>query len=226
VTQRHWCGFAVALGVLLFDAGCSSTSKPTDTSASSTTATGNTDSGGAADGSAPANPAQPKPIGTPCTPDQEVDPSYAGASYDELGVMPGATSCNGGVCVVDHFQGRTTCPYGQEADGGPVPGASSACALPGTTTPVEAAVAPWCSNRPPSDTVTCSCRCEDVNGGTDDSGAFCTCPAGFTCTQLVSSLGAGLDTSLTGGYCIKTGTAFGPDASACRACDPATNPCP
>jgi hypothetical protein len=120
VTQRHLCGFAVALGVLLFDAGCSSTSKTTDTSSSPTTATG--DSGRGPDGLPPANPAQPKPIGTPCTPVQESDPLYAGAAYQEVGVVPGAASCNGGVCVTDHFQGRTTCPYGEEADGGPVPG--------------------------------------------------------------------------------------------------------
>jgi hypothetical protein len=242
VTHRQLSWFAVALGTALLEAGCSSTSKSSGTGISPTTPSGNPDAGGNSDGASqtPATESDsggpdgasqtdaggPVPIGTPCIPPQEHDPTFQGSALAEIGVEPNAASCNGGVCVIDHFQGLSTCPYGQQADGGPVPGASSACTVPGTETPVQVAVTPWCSNRPPSEAVICSCRCEDVNGGTDDSGVFSACPTGFTCTQLVSSLGPAIDSSLTGGYCIKTGTEFEPDAASCLACDPSTNPCP
>jgi hypothetical protein len=165
------------------------------------------------------------PIGAPCVPAEEYDFTYAGGDVDEVGAQPDDTACNGGVCIIDHFQGRTSCPYGQSADGAPPDGAMSGCMLPDSSTPVQGAVAPWCSNRPPSEVVTCSCRCEDLDGGSDDSGAFCVCPSGYSCTQLIASFGASSG-DLAGGYCIKTGSAVGPDAGACIACDPTTTPCP
>jgi len=165
------------------------------------------------------------PIGAPCHSDVDLDPTYAGANYYEIGVIPNDPMCNGGACVIDHFQGRTSCPYGQSADGAVPEG--TACSIPGSDAAIQAAVAPWCSQRPPSEVVTCSCRCADLAGGTDDSGTFCTCPAGFTCTQLVSSLGAGVDTSLAGAYCIQAGSAFDPDGGpfSCSECNPTSNPC-
>jgi hypothetical protein len=137
-------------------------------------------------------------------------------------------SCGGMPCVIDHFQGLTSCPYGQTADGGPPPGADAGCLVPGTSTPVQPdpplpsdAVLPWCANRLASATVTCSCRCANAAGATDDdAGPYCTCPSGYSCAPLVS---AGFPTS--GSYCIKTGTEFDPDAG-CPVCDPRTDPCP
>jgi hypothetical protein len=165
-------------------------------------------------------------LGASCVPEQEHDVLYRGATIQEIGIVPDAPGCSGGTCVIDHFNGLTSCPYGQSADGGVPPGAPGPCMLPGTSTPVEGTVEAWCSNRPPSEVVTCSCRCADLDGGTDDSGTFCACPDAYTCTQLVSSLGAAADPSLGGAYCIKAGTALLPDSGPCTYCDPTTNPCP
>ncbi len=129
---------------------------------------------------------------------------------------------------MNHFQGRVSCPYGQDTTGKAIAPATSACALPGVggkvtglvdssgaaSTPRSGfAVKPQCTDRTTDKTVYCSCRCADING-TQSGGNFCNCPSGFACTQLVSSLSSGTDQGLTGAYCIKNGTAFSATASA------------
>jgi hypothetical protein len=180
---------------------------------------------------AAAGPSQPVAVGTPCTPQEESDPSFGGFNYLDVALESNSPSCGGQPCLVNHFQGLTTCPYGQSADGGPPSGADAGCLLPGTTTPVRPdpplssdAVKPWCANRAPRAAVTCSCRCANVNGTTDDdAGPYCTCPSGFACTPLISAIGPVSPTA--GSYCIETGIKFDPDAG-CAACDPTSNPCP
>jgi hypothetical protein len=154
-------------------------------------------------------------VGDPCIPEQEYDPTYAGASYDEVGVVPSSFQCQTRLCLINHFQGRVTCPYGQQANGSAIAGspATAGCVTPGLQTNVTAAVQPQCIDRQTADAVYCSCRCENLNGGTDDGAVYCKCPSGFSCTQLVSSLGAGLDQGLTGGYCIRDNTAFSASAT-------------
>ena len=56
--------------------------------------------------------------------------------------------------------------------------------------------------------VYCSCRCANIDGQTNDGANYCSCPDGFTCQQLVSSIGLGTNQELTGAYCIKSGTAY------------------
>jgi hypothetical protein len=73
-----------------------------------------------------------------------------------------------------------------------------------------ATVQPQCRDRTGGtngSAVYCSCRCANVDGQTNDGAVYCACPEGFSCTQLVSSIGAG-DTGLTGAYCIKSGTQY------------------
>jgi|HubBroStandDraft_1064217.scaffolds.fasta_scaffold26123_3 hypothetical protein len=173
---------------------------------------------------------QPNGVGDPCIPEQEYDPTYAGANYDEVGVVPGSFQCLTRLCLVNHFQGRVTCPYGQADGGAPVfpgSGVTAGCVTPGLQTNVSAAVAPQCISRQTAEAVYCSCRCENLNGATDDGANYCKCPSGFSCTQLVSSLGAGLDQGLTGGYCIRDGTAFSASAtsSSTISCTGASNEC-
>jgi hypothetical protein len=79
-------------------------------------------------------------------------------------------------------------------------------------------------DRPASETVYCSCRCENVQGNTNDGASYCTCPTGFTCTQVYSSVGTAGD-AISGGYCIKTGTAYDASAGCFPVCSPSTNPC-
>jgi hypothetical protein len=97
------------------------------------------------------------------------------------------------------------------------------CPVPTTGNPADtkkkAKVDPSCTDRTADKAVYCSCRCANIDGKTDDGANYCTCPDGFTCEQLVTSIGQG-DTGLTGAYCIKNGTKYD-RANACQlTCDP------
>jgi len=176
-------------------------------------------------------------IGDPCVPEQEYDPTFSGFVEQEVSTEGESFQCQTRLCLVNHFQGRVSCPYGQDPKGNAIPPAAAGCVTPGFPAPVTGpltssgqpvdtmagnSVSPQCTDRTADKTVYCSCRCADING-TQNNGTFCNCPDGFACTQLVSSLSAMTDQGLTGAYCIKTGTAFGTTAtgsgvSGCTTC--------
>jgi len=215
-------------------------------------------------------------VGDPCTPEQEYDPSFLGFAASEVSVESKSFQCQTRLCLVNHFQGRVSCPYGQDVTGAPLSGTTTCtnsdprpdgtapacsgqtaqnwgCCAPGTNAPISgwdptcvgpeppspfdspcsmsggdlsacnARVLPQCTNRTADSAVYCSCRCADVNGQTTDGANYCTCPDGFSCTQLVSSIGA-TDSGLTGAYCIKNGTQY-QVGNICTSCDPATGTC-
>lgn len=228
--KRALLGIATTLGVATMGVGCSTSggSSPASDAAVDRGLSSGSSSGGSSSGAGDGEP-QPVPVGTPCTPLHEGNPSFPGFIAPEVELEPDSPSCGGQFCLIDHFQGLTSCPYGQTADGGPPPGVDSGCVVSGTSTPVRPdsplpndAVKPWCADRPPTATVTCSCRCANTAGMTDDDGGpYCTCPSGYSCTPLVP---AGFPTS--GAYCIKDGTIYEADASCATACNPVTNPCP
>jgi hypothetical protein len=72
--------------------------------------------------------------------------------------------------------------------------------------------------------VYCSCRCANVDGQTNDGANYCTCPDGFQCTQLVSSIGLA-NQGLTGAYCIKNNTKFDPNSNCNSVCNPMSKNC-
>ena len=195
-----------------------------------------------------------------CTPDEEYDPTFQGFSIQDVSVESKSYVCLSRLCLVNHFQGRVTCPYGQTAPNmGPTGPAGAAvnsqygCGIPGTVPNTNASngalgyassaqvtasnvTVAGCSagqvpaqavgtggssasNRTANQAVYCSCRCENVQGNTNDGDVYCTCPENYTCTQLVTSIGAG-DTGLTGGYCILNGTAYNPALSTATTCPP------
>jgi hypothetical protein len=177
-------------------------------------------------------------VGDPCTPEQEYNPQFAGFVEQEVSTEGESFQCQTRLCLVNHFQGRVSCPYGQDKNGHAIMPATAGCVTPGLNTPVTGplmsdnktpidpmvgmGVKPQCTDRTADKTVYCSCRCADING-TQNGGNFCNCPDGFKCTQLVSSLSAMSDQGLTGAYCIKDGTAFGTGSSgsgaaACTTC--------
>jgi hypothetical protein len=182
-------------------------------------------------------------IGDPCTPEQEYRPDFVGFNVNEVSVESKSFQCQTRLCLVNHFQGRVSCPYGQKADGSATGmagnasctdanGVNAGCCTPGViqavTTPLDASgmpvdtimkktVPPQCTLRTSDKAVYCSCRCQNVNGLTNDGANYCTCPDGFTCTQLVTSIGQG-DQGLTGGYCVKNGAGYDVN-SACTPCD-------
>jgi hypothetical protein len=190
-------------------------------------------------------------IGDPCTPEEEYDPSFTGFSYKEVNVESRSFQCQTRLCLVNHFQGRVSCPYGQTPSGMPPPPATTCatdnsgagCCIPGVGAGVtgkdpttgqylnpnpttgQAKVFPQCLDRTAADAVYCSCRCANINGQTNDGSNYCTCPSGFDCKQLVTSIGAGNE-GLTGAYCVKSGTEYDPNSS-CQTgnCDPMLGNC-
>jgi hypothetical protein len=111
----------------------------------------------------------------------------------EVVVDDNSGACGSGVCLAVDFEGNVSCPYGQEATGG-------GCETP-SGEPVEGPVAPQLVDRPPSDAIYCSCRCDGPEGSD-----LCACPTGFECRHLIDDLGLGSAEEYAGSYCIKAGT--------------------
>jgi hypothetical protein len=180
-------------------------------------------------------------VGDPCTPESEYNTDFAGFSEKEVNVESKSYQCQTRLCLVNHFRGRVSCPYGQQSDGtvDPGTGATDSCWVPGTApnpppnpspgplatpytpnritgplvnpndpnsppadTKNQHAVPAQCTERKAADSVYCSCRCADINGGQGGNSVYCKCPQGFHCSQLVGTIGQGNE-GLTGGYCVK-----------------------
>jgi hypothetical protein len=179
-------------------------------------------------------------VGARCIPSPELSSTFWGFDYHEVTLDENNPACSGDVCLLNHFQGLTSCPYGQGQGGQPTAQDASACTVPGTGAPVRPNtlppslpppsaevsqfVSPWCADRKASDTVYCSCRCANAEGNTNDGASYCACPTGYTCAQVVPAFMSG--DPRAGGYCIKAGTAYDANSVCNVQCDPTANPCP
>jgi hypothetical protein len=74
-----------------------------------------------------------------------------------------------------------------------------------------------------SETGTPTCWSSAASTSCSPSAAYCTCPSGYACTQVVPEVQAG--DPRAGAYCIQSGTAYNPN-TVCSTCDPNTNKCP
>jgi len=165
-------------------------------------------------------------VGDPCIPEDEYKTDFAGFKVTEENIESRSFQCQTRICLVNHFQGRVSCPYGQAkpAAGGDVPESEGcqtptsgdsekdkACCVPGTNTRIETEVCGQCapdSQRDAAQAVYCSCRCDVADGEPPDPNFnFCECPTGYSCEQIRPNVGLG-DNKLTGKYCIKQDTKF------------------
>ncbi len=171
-------------------------------------------------------------VGDPCTPEQEFQPTFQGFDQKEVLLESKSFQCQTRLCLVNHFKGRVSCPYGQKNGTAPT-GAKDPCFVPGSTDPIigNAAdtangktVSAQCLDRTADKAVYCSCRCQNVDGRTDDGANYCKCPDGFHCGQLVTSIGASNE-GLTGGYCVKDGTDFKTSDNCGQSCDASLKNC-
>jgi hypothetical protein len=141
-------------------------------------------------------------VGDPCVPEDEYQQYFSGYEVGEVDTETRSFQCETRVCLINHFQGRVSCPYGQSLAGGAQP----RCHMPGSTDPASAIqvdVRPQFLNRRAVDAVYCSCRC----AGPDAEGRYCKCPDGFACTEILPDIKVGPH-ELTGSYCIKKGTEY------------------
>jgi hypothetical protein len=148
------------------------------------------------------------PMGAMCPPTDEWFPQFSGYSVSEVTVLDAFDFCASAICVVDHFSGRRSCPYGQAAPENEQQFESPACLLPDGRARVSVAVVPQVVGRPPEDTMYCSCRCAGPGPG-----PFCSCPAGFECRHLIDDVGLNADHA--GSYCMKPGPAFDGQYESC-----------
>lgn len=150
-------------------------------------------------------------IGDPCIPNDEYRADFPGFGAAEANVESRSFECATRVCLVNHFQGRVSCPYGQSTADLTRPGTDPRrCRLPGTTgqaadEQVSVAVDAWDVDRPAPDSVYCSCRC----AGPDKDARYCTCPTGFSCKELLPNYHLGIEQAV-GSYCVRRGTEFSP----------------
>lgn len=188
-------------------------------------------------------------VGDPCVPEDEYLTGFSGFSQDEVNVESRSFQCLTRVCLVNHFDGRVSCPYGQIEDpAAPNEGLatcmgteshrnSSEC-QPGGPLHMQSCQVPtrdgsrWedrivvpvesqARERQAVDAVYCSCRCAGADG---DTKGFCECPSGFACEELVEDLGLGAE-QLAGSYCVKNDTQYDPGAPEEVRCNPSLANC-
>jgi len=147
---------------------------------------------------------QPGGVGDPCTPEDEYTTTFAGYQATEVNTESKSFQCETRLCLVNHFQGRVSCKYGQ--DTATATGATPACHVPGDKTlPITVEVTPQLLKRQADAAVYCSCRCD----GPDSNARYCKCPSGYACEHLVDPLGIpGAKAQLAGSYCVRDGTEY------------------
>lgn len=164
-------------------------------------------------------------VGEPCVPIDEYRSDFPGYALGEASVESRSFECATRVCLVNHFQGRVSCPYGQRSDDLGRPGTDPRrCRVPGTTgdAPGEAvsvAVGAWDLDRPAQSAVYCSCRCD----GPDRNAHYCECPKGYTCTEILPNLKLGIEQTV-GSYCVREGSEFRPEQSGGPTCADTPDP--
>jgi hypothetical protein len=127
-------------------------------------------------------------LGDVCVPADEAWPTFSGFSSGEVNIATEDAQCASRLCLVNHFQGRVTCPDGN-LDGGE-------CYTP-LGERVNVAVQPALPESPAEESVICSCRCDGPRG----QGPFCDCPSGMACEPLVSGSGPEF-AGFAGSYCV------------------------
>jgi hypothetical protein len=146
-------------------------------------------------------------IGDPCVPEDEYQQFFSGYSETEVNLESRSFQCETRLCLVNHFRGRVSCPYGQPDPMMDPRPEHQKCHVPGTSgaeNHIKVPVNEQYSKRSPANSVYCSCRC----AGVDPEGRYCKCPTGFQCVNLLDYVERLGSKELAGSYCVKDGTEF------------------
>jgi hypothetical protein len=133
-------------------------------------------------------PSERGALGDLCIQGDEDFPEFSGYTLGEVNLSTRDLQCRSEACLVDHFQGRVTCPEGNQ-DG-------AVCLTP-LGEVVTTSVLPQLPERPAEDAVYCTCRCDGPRG----AGPFCDCPDDMLCEERFSGGPELLD--VAGSYCVK-----------------------
>ncbi|WP_437930801.1 hypothetical protein WMF37_16765 [Sorangium sp. So ce291] len=115
-------------------------------------------------------------VGDPCLPEDEYDPQFAGFKVTEENIESRSFQCQTRICLVNHFQGRVSCPLGQEAPPTCDPAAPGSC----TDCKQSGSYAPDCKKNEDCLSNDCDvaggfCRCGTPGAGNPN------CPADWSC---------------------------------------------
>jgi hypothetical protein len=120
--------------------------------------------------------AQSTGVGDPCIPALELNTDFAGFNVAEEDIETGSSQCPTGICLVNNFQGRVSCPAGQ-APPKQCHGTSdtSSCAT-GQSCVLSETQAPACTPCAPGD-ATCvdSCLAAGFPNPCDPTSLYCAC---------------------------------------------------
>lgn len=153
-------------------------------------------------------------VGDPCIPEDEYRTDFSGFALEETYVESRSFQCQTRMCLVNHFQGRVSCPGGQvdlslpESD-------PRRCRVPDGSNAVDVPVRGWDIERPPEDAVYCSCRCD----GPDPDAPYCDCPDGFQCEELVPDVEVAPN-QVRGSYCVRANTEYQENRFGTAECTP------
>ena len=132
-------------------------------------------------------------IGDPCTPEDEYTPSFSGFKVTEDNIESRSFQCQSRICLVNHFQGRVSCPLGQPP---PTVCTSDAdCGGNGSCTPAGA-FAPFCAIKCTVD-ADCNAGAKCTGGKCSDNGG---CSSGFTCQDTGHYCGCDQNTKCPTGF--------------------------
>ncbi|HWP08911.1 MAG TPA: hypothetical protein VNN72_24375 [Polyangiaceae bacterium] len=146
-------------------------------------------------------PTQAAALGEPCLPRREAHTNFEGFSMTDVTLDLGGPACESGLCLVNHMEGRVSCPYGQFSDALDL--GNPSCFVPGSDAAVTVPVQPQRLARRADDVVTCSCQCDGPGPG-----PYCDCPDDMVCSPVVDAVGIPSADAHVGSYCVKRGTEY------------------
>ncbi|HEX6274804.1 MAG TPA: hypothetical protein VFZ53_17300 [Polyangiaceae bacterium] len=153
-------------------------------------------------------------VGDPCVPSLEGSSVFSGSHALDMAVETASPACETGICLVNHFQGRVSCPYGQTREQAE---RSPECFLPWSDAAVGVAVAPQLAGRRARDAAICTCMCD----GPDAAFGYCDCPEEMECVRGPEWVGLPGDYGdVTARFCVPKGKEYRPSRSLdVEACD-------
>lgn len=109
-------------------------------------------------------------IGDPCIPEDEYFGEFSGFQVSQENIESRSFQCESRICLVNHFQGRVSCPLGQSART-PCASLDASCPGDGESCTIAAVFAPECGGDLPECAAGFSCS----------SAGFCACDADSPC---------------------------------------------